>query len=78
MTANHDIDWYSAMADHLTERALLMMRGEFRNEKDAGAELSLAAAAWDAVMGTASLDVLADLDEYVLTKEGNYELPEPP
>lgn len=61
---------YRALALRATEQALSNMRDDI----GAAAELSLASLAWDAVMGMASAEQLADLDEYVLTDGGGYEL----
>lgn len=60
-------DWYAALAERATETAL----GKIRSNEDAGGDLSLAAAAWDVVMGIADDDTRADMDEYVLTEDGD-------
>lgn len=54
----------------LAVRATALALDNMQSDTDASAELSLASAACDAVMGTASPDVLANLDEYVLTDDG--------
>lgn len=61
---------YKELAERATKHAL----DNIQSNIDAGAELSLAAAAWDAVMGMASPDVLANLNEYVLTDDDGYEI----
>lgn len=66
-----NMEKYQELAERATARALDNMQ----SNTDAGGELSLAVAAWDAVMGMASPDVLADLDQYVLTDDGGYEVP---
>lgn len=58
----------------LAVRATALALDNMQSDIDAIAELSLAAVAWDAVMGAASPDQLADLDEYVLTDDGGYEI----
>lgn len=61
-----DADWYARLAERATEQALDNMR----SNEDASAELSLAVTAWNAVMGSATADELADLDEYEVTADG--------
>jgi hypothetical protein len=64
----NDAAWYAQLAERATEEAL----GNMRSNEDASGALSLAVTAWDAVMGAASDDELADLAEYVLTDDGGY------
>lgn len=64
------VAWYATLAERATEAAL----DHIRANEDASGELSLAAAAWNVVMGLASDDERADMNEYALTDEGGYEI----
>jgi hypothetical protein len=63
----------------LAERATADALGGIRDGEgdDVSAALSLALAAWNAVMGVADADTLAGLDEYSLTDDGGYEYDPP-
>jgi hypothetical protein len=65
-------DQCAVLAERATEQALMAMRAD----RDAGADLALAAAAWAVVMGDAGDDIRADMDEYELTDDG-YQLRQP-
>lgn len=62
--------WYAQLAERAAECAL----GQMRDNEDAGAALSLAAAAWDVVMGLATEHERADMNQFVLTEDGGYEI----
>lgn len=66
----HDDLWYTTLAERATKRAL----DEIRCDEDASASLSLASAAWSVVMDDASDAVLLNVDQYILTKDGGYEV----
>lgn len=70
MAVTPDAKFYAELAKRATARALDNMG----SNDDAGAELSLASTAWDAVMGMATDDQLDDLAEYVLTDDGGYDI----
>lgn len=63
-------EWYAMLAKRATEHALDQMGAN----EDAGAALSLATTAWDVVMGSATDDQRADMNEYVMPDDGGYEL----
>lgn len=64
------VEWYAQLAERACERALDVIR----SDEDAGAELSLAQVAWKVVMGDASDAERSDMNEYVLTDDGGYEI----
>lgn len=66
-------EWYAQLAERATEQAL----DNIRSGEDAGGDLSLASAAWDVVMGLATDDERANMNEYVLTDDGGYEVERP-
>lgn len=63
-------EWYAALAERAVESAL----DSIRSGEDAAPALSLAATAWDVVMGHATEDQRADMDEYLLADDGGYVL----
>lgn len=62
--------WYAQLAERACEQALAAIQ----RDEDASAELSLAQVAWKVVMGDASDAERVDMNEYVLTDDGGYEI----
>jgi hypothetical protein len=67
------VEWYAQLSERAAERAVDIMRSGCQDDGP-DAALSVAVIAWDVASGFATDEQRSDMNEYVLTDDGGYEI----